>query len=58
MSVTWMGSKIENEQLMDWKETETTDSYTQSLLLKKVNTTSQISIVGANPCTIESLDYE
>lgn len=52
------GRDIENDQLMDWKETETTASYIQPLLLKRVNTTSQIAIVGANVCPIESLDYE
>lgn len=32
----------------------------QPLLLRKrtMNTTSQIAIVGANVCSIESLDYE
>lgn len=31
----------------------------EPLLLKsRVNTTSQIAIVGANVCPIESLDYE
>ncbi|XP_015879694.2 chloride channel protein CLC-c [Ziziphus jujuba] len=30
----------------------------QPLLVKRTNTTSQIAIVGANSCPIESLDYE
>ncbi|KAJ4715765.1 Chloride channel protein [Melia azedarach] len=49
------GRDIENDQLMDCKESET---YSQPLLSKRVNTTSQIAIVGANVCPIESLDYE
>ncbi|KAJ0081154.1 hypothetical protein Patl1_12422 [Pistacia atlantica] len=52
------GRDIENDQLMDCKETWTAESYTQPLLSKRVNTTSQIAIVGANVCPIESLDYE
>ncbi|KAK1592926.1 hypothetical protein Q3G72_032676 [Acer saccharum] len=43
---------IENEEFMDWKHN------TQPLLSKRVNTTSQIAIVGSNICPIESLDYE
>ncbi|GAV57078.1 CBS domain-containing protein/Voltage_CLC domain-containing protein [Cephalotus follicularis] len=39
----------------DGKETEI---YSRPLLVKRVNTTSQIAIVGANVCPIESLDYE
>lgn len=35
------------------------DMIREPLLLKnRVNTTSQIAIVGANICPIESLDYE
>lgn len=30
----------------------------EPLLRNRVNTTSQIAIVGANTCPIESLDYE
>lgn len=30
----------------------------EPLLKSRVNTTSQIAIVGANVCPIESLDYE
>ncbi|KAH1043201.1 hypothetical protein GLYMA_09G157900v4 [Glycine max] len=33
-------------------------AHTMPLLMKRANTTSQIAIVGANPCPIESLDYE
>lgn len=35
-------------------------SFKEPLLLQKnrINTTSQIAIVGANVCSIESLDYE
>lgn len=33
-------------------------SHSQPLLVKRINTTSQIAIVGANICPIESLDYE
>ena len=32
--------------------------YSQPLLIKRHNTTSQIAIVGANVCPVESLDYE
>ena len=57
---------IENECLLDGKEiercrSEVSDkslSYTKPLLVKRINTTSQIAIVGANVCPIESLDYE
>lgn len=38
---------------------EDRDMIREPLLLKsRVNTTSQIAIVGANVCPIESLDYE
>ncbi|KAK9735579.1 hypothetical protein RND81_04G214100 [Saponaria officinalis] len=33
-------------------------SITQPLLRKRTNTTSQIAVIGANVCPIESLDYE
>ena len=69
--VFWLGSEdtclhIENECLLDGKEiercrSEVSDknlSYTKPLLVKRTNTTSQIAIVGANVCPIESLDYE
>ncbi|KAL4632876.1 hypothetical protein ACB092_04G082600 [Castanea dentata] len=57
---------IENEGLLDGKEieryrSEVSDknlSNTKPLLVKRTNTTSQIAIVGANVCPIESLDYE
>ncbi|KAK4567329.1 hypothetical protein RGQ29_003226 [Quercus rubra] len=57
---------IENEGLLDGKEiercrsevSEKNLSYTKPLLVKRTNTTSQIAIVGANICPIESLDYE
>lgn len=57
---------IENEGLLDGKEiercrSEVSDknlSFTKLLLVKRTNTTSQIAIVGANICPIESLDYE
>lgn len=57
---------IENEGLLDGKEiercrsevSEKNLSYTKPLLVKRTNTTSQIAIVGANVCPIESLDYE
>lgn len=53
---------IENFDLLD-KETENFDnsgtySYGEPLLTRRTNTTSQIAIVGANLCPIESLDYE
>ncbi|XP_057491864.1 chloride channel protein CLC-c-like [Actinidia eriantha] len=54
---------IENEGLIDGKEierywSERNLSYKGPLLTKRVNTTSQIAIVGSNVCPIESLDYE
>lgn len=53
---------IENFDLLE-KETENFDnsgtySYGEPLLTRRINTTSQIAIVGANLCPIESLDYE
>jgi chloride channel 7 len=33
-------------------------TYKEPFLVKRMNTTSQIAIVGANVCPIESLDYE
>ncbi|KAF5727646.1 Chloride channel CLC-c -like protein [Tripterygium wilfordii] len=45
----------EDEELLVAKEIE---SYREPLVMKRVNTTSQIAIVGANLCPIESLDYE
>lgn len=30
----------------------------EPLLRKRMNTTSQIAMIGANVCSIESLDYE
>nr|UTD53591.1 chloride channel C X1 [Casuarina glauca] len=57
---------LENEGLLDGKEikrygSEVSDkhmTFTQPLLVKRINTTSQIAIVGANVFPIESLDYE
>lgn len=57
---------IENEGLWDGKEfkrnwSEVSDkgiTYKEPFLVKTTNTTSQIAIVGANSCPIESLDYE
>lgn len=57
---------IENEGLWDGKEikrylSEVSDkniTYKEPFLVKRTNTTSQIAIVGANVCPIESLDYE
>ncbi|KAF5469682.1 hypothetical protein F2P56_013737 [Juglans regia] len=57
---------IENEGLLDrkgidryWSEVSDKNmTYTEPLLVKRTNTTSQIAIVGANVCPIESLDYE
>ncbi|KAL6997887.1 hypothetical protein U1Q18_008014 [Sarracenia purpurea var. burkii] len=54
---------IENEGLIDVKEIERCWSdksmaCREPLLTKRKNTTSQIAIVGANICPIESLDYE
>ncbi|KAK7380170.1 hypothetical protein VNO78_32640 [Psophocarpus tetragonolobus] len=58
---------IENEALLDGNEqirrywsglSDKNTSYTNPLLVKRTNTTSQIAIVGANLYPIESLDYE
>ncbi|KAJ7975527.1 Chloride channel protein like [Quillaja saponaria] len=57
---------IENEGLLYGKEIERywsefsgkNMSYAEPLLVKRRNTTSQIAIIGANVCPIESLDYE
>jgi chloride channel 7 len=57
---------IENEGLWDGKEIkrywpEVSDKNMtdkEPFLVKRTNTTSQIAIVGANVCPIESLDYE
>lgn len=58
---------LENEGFLDGKEIERYWSeiseksmimYKEPLLTKRMNTTSQIAIVGANVCSIESLDYE
>lgn len=57
---------VENEGLLDGKEierywsevSEKNMTFREPLLVKRVNTTSQIAIVGSNVCTIESLDYE
>ncbi|KAF3444191.1 hypothetical protein FNV43_RR13881 [Rhamnella rubrinervis] len=42
----------------DVSDKNTSYSSSQPLLIKRTNTTSQIAIVGANICPIESLDYE
>lgn len=57
---------VESEGLLDGKEIERNWSgiseknmtFREPLLVKRVNTTSQIAIVGSNVCPIESLDYE
>ncbi|XP_027357607.1 chloride channel protein CLC-c-like isoform X2 [Abrus precatorius] len=58
---------IENEGPLDGNEeigrywsglSDKNVSYSKPLLVKRANTTSQIAIVGANLCPIESLDYE
>lgn len=60
-------SDIENEGLPDGKEIErywseiserSMTMYKEPFLVKRTNTSSQIAIVGANICPIESLDYE
>ncbi|KAL5818146.1 hypothetical protein ACOSQ3_022045 [Xanthoceras sorbifolium] len=51
------GRDIENDESSDSKDTEIY-RLSQPLLTKRVNTTSQIAIVGSNVCPIESLDYE
>lgn len=51
-----------NEMEIDYCSmgTDAEDGIRQPLLLRKrtMNTTSQIALVGANICPIESLDYE
>lgn len=58
---------IENEDLWDGNEEsggywsriyDRNKAHTKPLLMKGTNTTSQIAIVCANLCPIESLDYE
>ncbi|XLT63127.1 hypothetical protein S245_021040 [Arachis hypogaea] len=59
---------IENEGILldgkgkirrNWSEfSERNMSYSEPLLVKRTNTTSQIAIIGANLSAIESLDYE
>lgn len=57
---------VESEGLLDGKEierywsgiSEKNMTFREPLLVKRVNTTSQIAIVGSNVCPIESLDYE
>ncbi|TKY44997.1 Chloride channel protein CLC-c [Spatholobus suberectus] len=58
---------IENEGLFDANEeigrywsglSDRNMAHTKPLLVKRTNTTSQVAIVGANLCPIESLDYE
>ncbi|KAK3018395.1 hypothetical protein RJ639_003850 [Escallonia herrerae] len=57
---------IENEVLLDgngferhWSDiADKNVTYKEPLLSRRRNTTSQIAIVGANVCPIESLDYE
>ena len=51
---------IENEGIgRNWSEvSERNMPSAEPLLAKRTNTTSQIAIVGANLCPIESLDYE
>jgi len=51
----WRGAHTASEALMRYDD----DGPREPLLLKRTtNTTSQIAIVGANVCPIESLDYE
>lgn len=52
------GVDIENLDLLDGKERENRTTFSEPLLTKRKNTTSQIAIVGSNVCPIESLDYE
>ncbi|XVF60958.1 hypothetical protein PTKIN_Ptkin08bG0089300 [Pterospermum kingtungense] len=42
----------------DGGDIESERMYNQPLLIKRRNTSSQIAIVGANVCPVESLDYE
>lgn len=59
---------IENDGSLDgndeqigryWSQfSERNMTYEEPLLVKRINTTSQIAIVGSNLCPIESLDYE
>lgn len=52
-----LDGNVEEERL--WSDlSERNTSMRQPLLRKRTNTTSQIAVVGANICPIESLDYE
>jgi len=46
------------EELFSLGLSERSMSIRQPLLRHRSNTTSQIAVVGANVCPIESLDYE
>jgi chloride channel 7 len=52
---SWRGAHTTSEALLRYDD----DGPREPLLRKRtMNTTSQIAIVGANVCPIESLDYE
>ncbi|XP_020588022.1 chloride channel protein CLC-c isoform X2 [Phalaenopsis equestris] len=54
------GNEMENDCYYTSMGTDSEDGIREPLLLRKrtMNTTSQIALVGANVCPIESLDYE
>ncbi|KAL5563562.1 hypothetical protein UlMin_033309 [Ulmus minor] len=55
-----LGEVEEGKEIrMNWSNSNSNSyNYSQPLLVKRTNTTSQIAIVGANVYSIESLDYE
>lgn len=48
----------EEERLWSSMSERNMSSMRMPLLRKRTNTTSQIAVIGANSCPIESLDYE
>jgi chloride channel 7 len=50
---------LENLPMAEGEEQEQRPSLTRALLHRSAtNNTSQVAMVGSNPCPIESLDYE
>ena len=50
--------KMHDPNAMDENNNDVSGTIREPLLRNRVNSTSQIAIVGANTCPIESLDYE
>ena len=53
-----LDGKEEDEEKLWSDNSERNMSIRQPLLRKRTNVTSQIAVIGANVCPIESLDYE